>query len=68
MSDKIIEIEDDELLEIGGSKYVRIPKSIEKSIGITNFDGSKTSKKIKRAKVQNKHGFCMSIWGEYQNK
>lgn len=66
MSDKIIEIENDDIVEINGTNYVRIPKGWNKSIGITNFDGTKTSKKIKRAKVQNKHGFCMSIWGEYQ--
>ena len=68
MTSKILEVENDEIIDISGTKYVRIPKGFEKSIGITNFDGSKTSKQIKRAKIQGKHGVFMGVWGTFQSK
>ena len=68
MTSKILEIEDDEIVIISGTKYVRIPKGWDKSIGLANSDGSEETQKIKRAKIKGKHGVFMGIWGEFQNK
>lgn len=68
MVSKIQEIEDDELIEIGGTVYARVPRSWFKSIGLSNIDGTKTTKKIKRAKIEGKNGVFMGIWGEFQKK
>lgn len=68
MASKILEIEDDEIVIISGTRYARIPSSWDKSLGLANADGSKTTKKIKRAKIRGKHGIFMGIWGILQEQ
>lgn len=64
MTSIIKEIEDDEIVQIGGTYYVRVPASILKRIGLVNVDGSKKTTKIKRAIVDGKNGEFMAVWGK----
>lgn len=67
MTSIIKEIEDDEIVQIGGTYYVRVPASQLKRLGLVSFDGSKKTTKIKRAIVDGKNGEFMAIWGIYNN-
>ena len=68
MTSKIREIEDDEIVNISGTDYVRIPVGMKKQIGIINADGTQKSNKIKRAVIEGKFGTFLGVWGEFQSK
>ena len=59
MTSIVKEIEDDEIVNINGTDYVRIPVGVKKRIGVLNADGSKRTDKIKRAIVDGKNGEFM---------
>lgn len=67
MTSVIKEIEDDEIVSISGTYYVRIPIGALKRIGLINVDGSKKTTKIKRAIVEGKNGEFMAIWGRFND-
>jgi hypothetical protein len=67
MTSIIKEIEDDELVQIGGSYYARVPAGALKRLGFMNADGTKETKKMKRAIIDGKNGEFMAVWGRYNN-